>query len=120
MVLKNLKTVTGASRGRRMEIPTINIDPTLAKDLLHGVYAAWVTIAGKKYMGALHVGPRPVFKDSVSFEVHVLDADFANLPETVDLAVIEKIRDIEDFPSVEALKERIAGDIRETRAILSR
>ncbi len=102
-----------------MDIPTINFDRSLAKGLEHGVYAAWVTVDGKEYMGVLHFGPRPVFKDSASFEVHVLDATFQELPSTVDLEVVQKIREVEDFSDAEALKMRILKDIEETRAILA-
>jgi riboflavin kinase/FMN adenylyltransferase len=118
MIMKGIPTQTGSARGRRMDIPTINFDPSYAKDLMHGVYACWVTVDGKKYMGAMHFGPRPVFKDSVSFEVHLLDAVLTELPKTTDLEVVQKIREVEDFPDAEALKQRIKRDIEETRAIL--
>ncbi len=68
----------------------------------------------------MHFGPRPVFKDSGSFEVHILDAEPKKIPETVDLQIIARIRDVSDFPSPEALVERIQQDIAETRGILSR
>ena len=70
-------------------------------------------------MGAMHYGPRPVFADSVSFEIHLLDVVPKERPENVDIAIVGKIRDIKHFPSPEALKTAIEHDIREVRAMLS-
>ncbi len=70
-------------------------------------------------MGAMHYGPRPVFKDSVSLEVHVLDAHLASVPSSIDVEIIGRIRDVENFESPEALTLRIRKDIQEARGMLS-
>jgi FAD synthase len=105
--IRSAPTVSGASRGQRMGIPTINVDPASAsKKLEHGIYACWITVDGKRYRGALHYGPRPAFSDpSVTLEIHVIDALIQRLPASVDLEIVEKIRDIENFESTEALKK---------------
>lgn len=84
----------------------------------HGIYVCRVSIDGKAYDGALHFGPRPVFKDSESLEVHILDAEITDVPERIDVRILARIRDVRDFPSKEALLEAIADDIRITRGIL--
>ncbi len=68
----------------------------------------------------MHFGPRPAFRDTLTLEVHVLDASIDQAPISVDLVLVSRIRDVLDFLSVRALKEAIAEDIRMTRAMLKR
>ncbi len=113
------KVVSGSARGRRIGTPTINIDPAQApKELRHGIYACRISIAGKRYMGAMHYGLRPVFKDTETLEVHVLDATIERAPETVNIEIVGKIRNVKDFPGPEQLKEAIGQDIEAVRAML--
>ena len=100
-------------------IPTLNIELSAAPETLdHGVYACLISFEGAQHQGAMHFGPRPVFKDTDTLEVHVLDTTIATAPKTVDIEVIAKLRAIRKFSSVEALKQGIQGDIDATRAIL--
>ncbi len=102
-----------------MGIPTLNIALTSApKTLAHGIYACLISFGGKTYQGAMHFGPRPVFKDTDALEVHVLDSIIDQPPVSVDLDIIGKIREVKDFPNAEALKEAIAQDIAAARAML--
>jgi riboflavin kinase/FMN adenylyltransferase len=110
--------VKGVQRGRAIGIPTINIDPTAAKDLMHGVYACRVELQGKTARGVMHFGPRPVFKDSLSCEIHLLERETERVPRTINLTVVAWIRPVMNLPSPEALVERIREDIRSARAIL--
>lgn len=120
VIIRHAKTVSGRSRGKRIGIPTINVDPASApKELTQGIYACFILIDGNKYKGAMHFGPRPVFQDCETLEVHVLDETIETLPQNVDIEVIGRIRNVEDFPDVEALKTAIAQDIAAVRAMLS-
>ncbi len=120
VIIQSAPVVSGAGRGRRIGIPTINVEPASApKELTHGIYACFIFIDGKKYKGAMHFGPRPVFRDTETLEVHVLDATIETLPKTVDIEIAGRIRDIADFQSVEALQKAIAADIKTTRAMLN-
>ncbi len=120
VMITGAKVVSGAGRGRTIGIPTLNVELGSApKNLEHGVFACHITFDGKKHAGAMHFGPRPVFKDTDSLEVHVLDATIAVRPERVNIAVIAKIRDITNFAGIDALKQAIAADISAVRAILS-
>ncbi len=120
ILIKNAFVVHGSGRGKGLGIPTINIEPSaIPKELEHGIYACWIKFSGKQFQGAVHYGPRPVFKDCETFEVHVLDATIDSSPLTVDIDIIGKIREIKDFPSVKALKEAIAADIAIIRSVLS-
>lgn len=66
----------------------------------------------------MHFGPRPVFKDSVALEVHVLDSVVEHFPSTVDVEVLAQLRPVKNFPDAAALQRAIADDIRQTRGIL--
>ena len=119
LTIHSAKVVSGAGRGRKLGIPTINVDPSCApEELSQGIYACFAVVGDKKYMGAMHYGPRPVFHDSFSLEVHIIDAVLETVPETIDLSIVSYIRDVQDFPTTEALLARIEKDIHETRAIL--
>lgn len=113
------KVIQGSGRGRSLGTPTINVDPTSAPgDLQHGVYACFVTLDRTKMMGALHYGPRPVFHDSLSLEVHILDAMITEVPPSIEIEIIGRIRDIRHFASKEELFLRIQTDITEVRGML--
>ncbi len=72
------KVVHGAGRGRRMCVPTANLDfwPELVVPA-NGVYAAWAVRGEKRYLSAVSVGIRPTFADgrtaAVAVEAHLLD-----------------------------------------------
>ncbi|MBP9773510.1 MAG: riboflavin kinase [Candidatus Peribacteraceae bacterium] len=113
--------VAGAGRGKKLNVPTINLDlHTVPSSLQHGVYACLVSLdSGKTWLqSATHYGPRPVFQDSVSFEVHLLDTTVATAPKSIQVQVIARLRDVQNFPGPEELKAAIAQDISQTRAIL--
>lgn len=113
--------ITGAGRGREYGIPTVNINlASVPEELPEGIFACFVEIEGdaRRYMGAMHYGPRPVFRDSRACEIHLLDARLPALPSTVKVTVVERLRAVENFPSVEALKEQILRDIERCRGIL--
>lgn len=115
--------IAGAGRGKKLNVPTINLDlQTVPIAMQHGVYACLVSLDGGKtwLQSATHYGPRPVFQDSVSFEVHLLDTTVALAPESIQVQVIARLRDVQNFPGPDELKAAIAQDISQTRAILAR
>jgi riboflavin kinase / FMN adenylyltransferase len=120
IILHGVRIITGRGRGKNLGIPTINIDLAAAPpELVNGIYACWITLSGKKYRGAMHYGPRPVFKDTDTFEVHIIDETVDSVPETADLEIVGYIRAVQDFETPEALVERIQKDIEEARGMLS-
>ena len=75
-------------------------------------------IDGVKFASAIHYGPRPVFKDSPAFEVHLLDQAPASTPEEASVELVKRLRDVSDFGSTGDLLKQIEQDIEETRAVL--
>ncbi|MDA1208408.1 MAG: riboflavin kinase [bacterium] len=111
--------ISGAGRGKNMGVPTINVNlASVPEELTDGIYAAIVSIDDSRYSAAMHYGPRPVFDDSRACEVHLLDVTLYDAPSNVTIEVVERIRDIEDFPSTAQLIAKIQDDIGRCRGIL--
>jgi len=110
---------SGAGRGTGLGYPTANIEPE--KELLPspGIYAVWVTVDSRQYMGALNIGAKPTFEDYTStFEVFLLDYTGNLRGEKINVLFVEKLRDIVKFDGPESLKRQIAADVEKTKEIL--
>lgn len=104
--------VLGRARGRTIGSPTINLDVRrIPRDLPHGIYACIVHMSGKSLPAVVHFGPRPLFADTVSFEVHILDNLIARSPQKLLVEVIFFIRTVRNFKAVNELQQQIIRDI---------
>ena len=117
--------VAGSQRGRSLRVPTINLDLSdIPTDLREGIYACRVTLEQEDgttegpFMAAVHYGPRPVFQDTRSFEIHLIDATPSRFPTRVTIEVIARLRAVRDFSSVEALQKQMGKDIAMARKML--
>ena len=111
--------VRGAGRGKGLGTPTINLDPAALSSIgEEGIYAAWAIIDGDRVPAVMHAGDRPVFGDTPSVEVHLLGTVPAEIPSELTVEVVEYLRPIEDFPSVQELQAQIRRDILLARATL--
>ncbi|MGP3972439.1 bifunctional riboflavin kinase/FAD synthetase [Streptomyces sp. 8N114] len=113
--------VRGAQRGRDLGFPTANVD-TLPHTAVpaDGVYAGLLTVAGEAMPAALSVGTNPQFDGTErTVEAHVIDRvdlDLYGLHVAVDF--VEYIRGQEKFATLDALKDRMAQDVEETRRLV--
>ncbi len=99
----------------------MNLDTTqVPSDLAEGVYAVRATIEGIEHDAVMHYGPRPVFRDSLSCEVHFLNQTIDTPPDSVMVRPIEKLRDVMHFANPNDLKMQIALDIAQAQKILER
>ncbi|MBM3230938.1 riboflavin kinase [Candidatus Peregrinibacteria bacterium] len=114
-------TVRGYGNGKMIGIPTINLSMgNVPKDLPEGVYACRASIGQNEPAPAtMHLGPRPVFGQESSCEIHFLDAKDIPFPETVTVYPIQWLRDIRNFSSKEDLVRQILADNDEARGILA-
>ncbi len=114
--------IHGDGRGRRINIPTANIDYPKQKAIpANGIYACWAGIAGEKFMAATNIGINPTFTPDKQFstiEPHILDFNRDIYGEEVRLEFVVRLRDEMKFNSVDALIARIWDDIARTREIL--
>ncbi len=116
------RQIKGAGRGRKIGFPTINLSIDESLDIDDGIYAAWVTIADRTYMGALHFGPVPTFHENKkTLEVYLLDTKDSILElidGEIEIDFVKKIREIENFQNISDLSNKIAEDVKAVIEIL--
>lgn len=115
------RQVKGHGRGKLLGFPTINMEIPLPFNLKEGIYACRVTLGNKTFMGALHYGPVPVFREKAkSLEVFLLDAKSEDIGDTSIIRVtpIKWLRDVQTFPTSIALAAQIKRDVARVRAAL--
>jgi riboflavin kinase/FMN adenylyltransferase len=115
--------IHGDGRGRRIDIPTANIDYPKQKVIpSNGIYVCRAAIGPDKFMAATNIGFNPTFtpeKKIPSLEAHLLDFDRDIYGTQVKLEFVARLRDEIKFNSVESLLEQIHDDINKTRKMLS-
>ncbi len=108
----------GRGYGSKYTVPTINLaryEELVPKD---GVYISCTRVGTETFESVTNVGNRPTFgADSFAVESHLLNFHPIELtPETeVEISFLDRLRDEIKFPSVEALREQIARDVKTTR-----
>jgi riboflavin kinase/FMN adenylyltransferase len=108
----------GRGYGSKYTVPTINLaryEELVPKD---GVYITWTRVGTECFDSVTNVGNRPTFgADSFAVESHLLNFHLIELtPETeVEISFLDRLRDEIKFPSVEALREQIAQDVKKAR-----
>ncbi len=109
----------GEGIGWRIGFPTANlvsVDRALPAD---GVYAVRVTVAERKYGAVACIGFRPTFrKRDRTVEVYLLDYGGDLYDREMTVSFVQWLREETEFPSVEALAERIKRDCEEAQIIL--
>lgn len=116
----NASTEHGFGIGRTMSIPTINlVIEQVPASLEYGIYACMATLdQGERLPATMHLGPRPVFDQPTSCEVHILDRTGVPHPASVRVEPIAYLREIRNFPSPEELIRQIHTDNEQARGIL--
>jgi len=108
----------GRGLGSKYIVPTINLaryEELVPKD---GVYITCTKVGAEQFDSVTNVGNRPTFgADSFAVETHLLNFHPIELtPESeVEICFLDRIRDEIKFPSVEALREQIALDVKKAR-----
>lgn len=118
------EVVHGDGRGKRIGIPTANLD-TGDEKLIPGagVYACRVQVFDKLLPAAVNVGIRPTFEsiDQKSHvEAYILDFSGDLYTRNISLEFIKRLRGEEKYDSVDELLYQIYIDIEQTREIISK
>jgi riboflavin kinase / FMN adenylyltransferase len=103
---------TGAQRGRQLGFPTANLEdiPVLVPPV--GVYAGRVQIDQRAFACAVHIGPNPTFGEQhLKVEVHVIGFQGDLYGQTMELELLDRVREVRKFASVDELKEQLTKDI---------
>jgi riboflavin kinase/FMN adenylyltransferase len=112
--------VEGSHLGREIGFPTANIEPHHEAIPPDGVYAVWVDVGGTRKRGTLNIGYRPTVTEERkrTVEVHIMDFYQDIYNEEIEVTFVEKLREEEKFPSIEALTGQIKKDVEKARNIL--
>jgi riboflavin kinase/FMN adenylyltransferase len=104
--------VRGQQRGRSIGVPTANLDTHAQLIPADGVYAAQVRLDGQCWPAALSVGLLPTFSaEHRQIEAHLIGFDGDLYGRTVELELLDWLRDQRRFPDIAALLAQIHRDI---------
>jgi len=108
----------GRGYGSKYTVPTINLSRYEELVPGDGVYVTAARVGEDCFDSVTNVGKRPTFaEESFAVETHLLNFHPIELrPETeVELSFLARLRDEIKFPSIEALREQIAKDVKKAR-----
>jgi riboflavin kinase/FMN adenylyltransferase len=108
----------GRGYGSKYTVPTINLSRYEELVPADGVYITRTRVGQECFDSVTNVGNRPTFgSESFAIETHLLNFHPIELtPETaVEIHFFERLRDEIKFPSIEALREQIARDVKKAR-----
>ncbi len=115
------KVVDGAHRGRTLGFPTANLSEVATVIPGHGVYAGRVALSGTSYPAAVHIGANPTFGENASkIEVHLLDFKGDLYGTTLSVDLLERVRSVRRFSSLEELRSQLSEDVETVRNRVNR
>ncbi len=108
------KVLSGFQNGRKMAIPTANVEYDInAVSPKNGVYAALTVVEEKAYKSVVNIGDNPTFNaDKITVESHILDFDGDLYGKTIKVELLEYLRPDKKFESIDELKKQIEQDIK--------
>lgn len=103
----------GRGQGTDMGFATANLTlPSMMQVLGEAVYAAYVTVNGKRYKAAMSVGVAPTFEAATATcEVHILDFAGAIYGDVIAVEPVHRLRPMIKFANVEELIATVKGNI---------
>jgi riboflavin kinase/FMN adenylyltransferase len=110
----------GDQLGRRLGFPTANVDIEGLVVPPTGVYAVHVSIDGAQHRGVFNLGHCPTLERSepnLQAEAHLFEFDADLYGRTVEISFVEKLREEQKFPSLDALRAQIERDVAAARGI---
>lgn len=110
--------VPGRRLGRELGFPTANLEPGDVQLPPDGVWVVEVVVGDATcHRGVANLGTRPTVDGrDRKLEVHLLDFDRDLYGQVLEVRFLAKLRDERKFPSLDSLREQIAGDVRRARA----
>ena len=108
----------GRGYGSKYTVPTINLSRYDELVPLDGVYITCTRVGKECFDSVTNIGNRPTFgADSFAIETHLLNFHPIELTAETEVEVLflQRVREEIKFPSVEALREQIARDVKRAR-----
>ncbi len=116
------QVVPGDGRGKGLGFPTANLAGVPAHKLLppDGVYAVQVEWRGGRAGGMMNQGGKPTFQQAErSLEVHLFEHTGSLYGEWLKVEWVARLRDVQRFPSPDALRTQLERDRSSARAALA-
>ncbi len=108
------RVTDGNKLGRQMGYPTANLEILDDHKLMpnDGIYSAIGIIDGKEYNAMLYIGNRPTMGDNLkrSCEVHLFEFNQDLYSQSLEVQVIEYLREDRKFDNMDSLKVQIEED----------
>lgn len=116
------RVITSDKRGRALGFPTANVDVRPQQALpANGIYATITHVDGRRFPSATNIGIRPTFGEGKRLvESHLIDYTGNLYDKKIRVEFVQKLRDEQSFPSVEALKAQIGRDVEQAKIVLAR
>ena len=105
--------VKGEQRGRTIGFPTANIAVNHPDKIIpkNGVYAVRVQLQNKERLGMMNIGTNPTVNgENRSIEVHIFDWSASIYNQSIQVSLIERIRDELKFDSLKTLQKQLEKD----------
>ena len=114
------RVVAGDKRGVELGFPTANLEVEPGQALpAGGVYACRAYTDGQTYSAMTNIGHRPTFGGGEQLiEVYLLDYNGNLYGHELAIDIIERLRDEKKFDTPEQLKEQMAEDVKQGKALL--
>lgn len=115
------KVIEGAKRGRTIGFPTANMFVDENRLLPNfGVYACFIYIQGTCFSGMANIGFNPTFEGGkVHVEVNIFDFSEDIYGKSIELELVERIRDEKKFSGIDELKIQLTKDKESSLQILN-
>jgi len=108
--------IEGFHRGQQLGFPTANLNCTDQLIPAEGVYVARCQIEGVIYPTALSIGTLPTFEvGQFQVEAHLIGFTGDLYGQTLQVELIDWVREQRKFPNIDALKQNIETDITQVR-----
>lgn len=108
--------VHGRGVGHTIGFPTANVAVAADKLLPVGVYGGYVYIDGVRHKAIVNIGSKPTFDvDNQTLEAHILDFAQDIYGKHIKVSVVEYLRGISKFSSVEQLCNQLRQDLKRVR-----
>ena len=107
---------SGKGLGRKIGIPTLNLEPSVIYPVKNGVYAVVAEIEGKAYQAVCNIGYRPTFSEKkYVVEVHLFDFNKSIIDIKISIKPRVFIREESIFEGVDQLTSQIQKDIMQAK-----
>lgn len=106
------RVMKGFQRGRTIGVPTANLDCGDHLIPADGVYAGRCQLDRRSYPAAVSIGSTPTFdRARYQVEVHLVGYSGNLYDRSINVELIDWVRDQMKFPNVDALRAQLARDI---------